>query len=270
MGRVGRLRELPDTLAGREAPPARRSWVRWVPVAVLASAAVVLSALVVASAVPHRPALRGFAAPVAAAPASTARAVTATPGATMLPAQAEPLREELTALADRLPSGVALHAPSSWAHWAGAPPSYARDVDGCPHLARRLGALLGGRWTYVYGTLPQGGCTWVPVPWIPDQPVAQRFFLTVEFEQGPVAGLLQRTEYCAGGRVAPRVAAPQVPGAVLSGCDDAAGPGYRLALPDTGGSGVWFLSGTAGVDEHAHAPGDGLLALLTAATAVFS
>jgi hypothetical protein len=186
--------------------------------------------------------------------------------------QQQKTRGELVDLGGRLPAGIALTAPAAWARWAGATPSYARDIDGCPHIAARLAQTLGGgRWTYVFGTLPQGGCTWVPVPWIPKQPTEQRFFLTVEFEQGPVDTLLQRPTYCAGGDVSPTLGVPDVArGAVLSGCDDANGPDVQLALPDSGGTGVWFLGSTSGVAQTRFSPEEGLVALVDAARAVFA
>jgi hypothetical protein len=174
-------------------------------------------------------------------------------------------------VADRLPSGLALTAPAGWKRWAGATPSWPRDVDGCPHIAARMAASLGaGRWTYVYGTMPQGGCTWVPVPWIPNQPPAERFFVTVEFEQGDVPTLLQRPLTCAGGDVAPTLDVPAVAsGSVLSGCDDADGPNLQLALPDAGGTGVWFLGSSSGEAQTRYAPEDALVSLVGALQAVY-
>jgi hypothetical protein len=289
---------LPATLAGREAPPARRSVLRWTPVALLGGAAFFLLISVVGSAVPGlttdgaaAPATTTAAAPPAAtsrsrAPATTTptqsatatATATATPAATtpanplvMTDAQRTKTTQELTDLAGRLPAGVSLTAPAAWARWAGATPSWARDVDGCPHIAARMAASLGaGRWTYVYGTMPQGGCTWVPVPWIPNQPAAERFVVTVEFEQGAVPALLQRLTSCAGGDAAPTVDVPAVAsGAVLSGCDDADGPNMQLALPDAGGTGAWFLGATSGQAQTTYAPEQALLALVDATRAVY-
>lgn len=283
---------LPATLAGREAPPARRSVLRWTPVALLGGAAFFLLISVVGSAVPGlttdgaaAPATSTSAAPWAAATPSRARATTS-PSATttsapatttpanplvMTDAQRAQTEQEMQALADRLPAGVAMTAPAGWARWAGATPSWARDVDGCPHIAARMAASLGmGRWTYVYGTMPQGGCTWVPVPWIPNQPAAERFVVTVEFEQGAVPALLQRPTNCAGGETSPTVDVPAVAsGAVLSGCDDADGPNLQLALPDAGGTGVWFLGATSGATQTKYTPADALLALVHATEAVY-
>jgi hypothetical protein len=280
--------QLPATLAGLEAPPARRSKLRWTPVALLAGAALLLLVQVVYSALPAQPPAALVAAPVARmAPATRTAArpsptATPTPAATPTPTSTNPLamsedqrektRSELANLSTRLPTGVALTAPAAWGKWAGSTPSYARDIDGCPHLAARLAQSLGGgRWTYVFGTLPQSGCTWVPVPWIPNQPTEQRFFVTVEFELGPVQSLLTRPTYCAGGDVSPALDAPDIaPGAVLSGCDDANGPNFQLALPDAGGTGVWFLGSSSGVAQTRFAPEDALIAVVEAARAVYA
>jgi hypothetical protein len=278
---------LPATLAGLEAPPARHSVLRWTPVAVLAGAAVVLLVLVVGSAMPSQPVMGpapGAAATPAALRATVASTASPTPAPTpagtaapanplaMTAAQRDATRRKLADLGARLPTGVSLTAPTAWKKWAGGTPSYAREIDGCPHLAARLAQILGGgRWTYVFGTLPQGGCTWVPVPWIPNQPTAQRFFLTVEFEQGTVSTLLQRATYCAGGDVAPALDVPDAaPGAVLSGCDGANGSSLQLALPDVTGTGVWFLGSTSGVEQTRYAPEDGLLALIEASRAAYA
>jgi hypothetical protein len=265
--------ELPATLAGREAPPARRSALRWAPVALLAAAAAYLLVLVVGTAVPDGPAsmdtaLVATAAPTTAAPGPAAPSTTAPDPTTVDPAS--PLENSLAALHGRLPTGIALRAPTAWARWAGRTPSYARDIDGCPHIATKLAAALGGRWTYVYGTLPQSACNWFPVPWNPNRPVTQRFYVTIEFQQGVVADLLRRTNYCAGGAPAPTVdASDAAAGAVLSGCDDAESASVQLALPDVGGTGVWFLGATSGVEQTALAPPEGLLALIGAAGAVY-
>jgi len=283
--------QLPATLAGLEAPPARRSRLRWTPVALLAGAALLLLVQVVYSALPAQPPAILAAAPVVATSSASSTAAHRTPAPTptptptatptptptdtnplaMTPEQRDRTRAELEDLGAHLPTGVSLRAPAAWARWAGATPSYARDIDGCPHIAARMAKSLGGgRWTYVFGTMPQSGCTWVPVPWIPNQPTAQRFFVTVEFEQGPVQSLLTRPTYCAGGDISPALDVPDVaPGAVLSGCDDANGPNFQLSLPDAGGTGVWFLGASSGIDQTRYAPEDALLAVVDAARAVY-
>ena len=149
--------QLPATLAGLEAPPARRSRLRWTPVALLAGAAVLLLVQVVSSALPARPAAALTAAPVARAtvaaiPAS--RPSPPAPPAPTAPTGGNPLsmtedqrartRTDLASLGGRLPTGVSLTAPAAWARWAGSTPSYARDLDGCPHIAAKLADGLGG------------------------------------------------------------------------------------------------------------------------------
>jgi hypothetical protein len=266
---VGRHDErvaLPATLAGREAPPARHSWVRWVPVVALAAAALTLVVLVIGAAMATAPATAGLDAALIRSPArttSSAPAPVAAATTTPAPAPSAPQRE-LIDLAGRLPTGLSLTPPARWARWAGAPPRWARDVDGCPHISRRLGAELGGRWTYVHGTMPQGSCTWVPVPWNPRQPQDQRFTFAVGFRQGDVGHLLGGTVACAVPVATLRV--PDVaPGAVLSGCDDAAGTRVRLALTDPRRTGVWYLDAASGADQHHLAPATVLPALVTAA-----
>lgn len=175
-------------------------------------------------------------------------------------------RTELTALAARLPAHLTLTAPPTWAQYAGQTPSYDQDIVSCPHIADRLATDLGARWTYSYGKLPTGpfGCFWTPVPWVPD---VSRFFVSIGYQTGTVPGLLQGMDYCAGGVQAPRVNVPAVGrGAVLYGCDDLNGPGYDLAIPDAGGSGVFFLHATGGAQQSASQVAEAMLAVIDGAT----
>jgi hypothetical protein len=193
-------------------------------------------------------------------------------GVCMSAAQNATTRAELTALAARLPAHLSLTAPATWAQWAGATPTYADDIVSCPHLADRLAAGLGGRWTYTSGKLPTGpeGCTWTPVPWIPDRPPAERFFVTIGYLRGPTDSLLNGPDYCAGGVTAPRIVVAAVrPGAALDGCDDGYQHTFTLAFPDTAGTGVWFLTTWGGVNQPQARPADALLALIDAATRVY-
>jgi hypothetical protein len=236
-------------------------------VAALAATAFVFSWLVVGALVPTAPVTTGLDAPLvarptAAAPTTSEPAPPATPAPTGVQA-------ELIDLAGRLPTGVRITAPAAWARWAGARPTYARDVDGCPHVSRRLGAALGGRWTYVYGTMPQDSCIWMPVPWNPKQPAAERFTFAIGFRQGDVARLLPAAIRCAAGPPATLAVPDVAAGARLSGCTDAAGSRVRLALPDARGTGVWFLEATSGPDQHVYAPGATLPALVEATGAWF-
>jgi len=180
--------------------------------------------------------------------------------------QSEKTRTELTALAARLPAHLALTAPATWAQYGGQTPSYDEDIVSCPHIADRLAADLGARWTYSYGKLPTGpfGCYWTPVPWIPD---VSRFFVSIGYQTGTVPDLMRGMDFCAGGVLAPRVSVPAVaPGAVLYGCDDAGGPGYDLAVPDTGGRGVFFLHATGGAQQPPAKVADALVAVIDCAT----
>jgi hypothetical protein len=217
-----------------------------------------------------------------AAPASPSPTGAPTPAATttcadkfgvcMSDAQNANTRVELTALAARLPANLSLTAPATWAQWAGATPTYADDIVSCPHIADRLAADLGGSWTYTYGKLPTGpgGCNWTPVPWIPERPPAERFFLTIGYLSGSSASLLNGPNYCAGGVTAPRIAVAAVgPGAALDGCDDGYQHTFMLAFPDTAGTGVWFLTTWAGVNQPQARPAEAMLALIDAATRVY-
>jgi len=271
VGRHDGLIQLPATLAGREAPPRRTTWLRWVPVAALAATAFVFSWLVVGAALPGRPVPTGLDATLVQRPtaaATPAKAAPTTPPATSTPLPTG-MQASLIDLAERLPTGVRLTAPSGWARWDGARPTYARDVDGCPHVSRRLGESLGGRWTYVYGTMPQDSCVWMPVPWNPKQPADQRFTFAIGFAQGEVQPLLGDTTACDAGTPA-RLAVPDVAaGAVLSGCTDGAGTRVRLALADAGSTGVWYLDAASGPNQHAFAPATVLPALVQATSAWF-
>jgi hypothetical protein len=178
-------------------------------------------------------------------------------------------RTALTALAARLPAHLTLTAPASWAQYAGATPTYDEDIVSCPHIADRLFADLGARWTYTFGKLPTGpfGCTWTSVPWVPD---VSRFFVSIGYQSGTVADLLKGMDYCSGGVESPHVDVPAVrQGAVLYGCDDVNGPAYDLAVPDTGGSGVFFVHATGGPQQTPAHVADALLAVLDGATRAY-
>ena len=183
--------------------------------------------------------------------------------------QSEKTRTELTALAARLPTHLALTAPTTWAQYAGQTPTYDEDIVSCPHIADRLASDLGERWTYSFGKLPAGpfGCYWTPVPWIPD---VSRFFVSIGYETGAVPDLMGGMDYCAGGVPAPRMNVPAVaPGAVLYGCDDAGGPGYDLAVPDTAGGGVFFLHATGGAQQSPSQVADAMVAVIDGATRAY-
>ena len=101
------------------------------------------------------------------------------------------------------------------------------------------------------------------MPWIPD---VSRFFVSIGYQSGDVPGLMQGMDYCAGGVVGPRVNVPAVgPGAVLYGCDAAGGPGYDLAVPDTGGAGVFFLHATGGAQQSPSQVAGAMLAVIDGA-----
>jgi hypothetical protein len=217
----------------------------------------------------------GNAAPAAAYASATAPATTTDPstGKVVPPAmsagQYDQTRTELAALAARLPAHLTLTAPATWAQYAGQTPSYDEDIVSCPHIADRLAADLGARWTYSYGKLPTGpfGCNWTPVPWVPD---VSRFFVSIGYQSGTVPVLMQGMDYCMGGVEGPHVDVPAVrQGAVLYGCDDAGGPRYDLAIPDTGGTGVFFLHATGGVQRSPSQVAGALLAVIDGATRAY-
>jgi hypothetical protein len=69
---------------------------------------------------------------------------------------------------------------------------------------------------------------------------------------------------------APRVDVPTVGrGALLYGCDDANGLGYDLAVPDTSGTGVFFLHATGGVRDPRSQVADAMLAVIDGATRAY-
>lgn len=183
----------------------------------------------------------------------------------MTDAQLAATRTELAALAPRLPH-LALTAPATWAQYAGSTPDYDQDIVSCPRIADRLAADLGNRWTYTFGKLPTSpyGCNWSPVPWVPD---VTTNFVSIGYGTGTVADLTRGMESCSGGVDAPSLDVPQVGrGARLYGCDDVNGPGYDLAVPDTGGSGVFFLHSTGGPKTSAAQAANELLAVIDGAT----
>jgi len=173
--------------------------------------------------------------------------------------------------AAHLQSPVALTGPAGW---AGQDPGQAQPdgIATCPHLADRLEAELGGRWTYTWGGLPgQGGCTWTPVPWVPEADPTLRFFETVAFLPGAdVRSANVHTMYQAAGTQCPQVDTPAVgDGAFAARCQDPDDLTYVLVVPDAGGRGVWELSTYAGHAQRGHTAPDGLLALVRAVQAVY-
>ena len=252
--------------------------------AILLAAGVVVAAVTVgrsSTSAPAAPAATtspqtGKVAPVAAPVPAAGPAVSTDPrtGKVIPPAmstgQYDKTRTELTALAARLPGQLTLTAPASWAQYAGQTPTYDEDIVSCPHIADRLAADLGARWTYSFGKLPTGpfGCNWTPVPWVPD---VSRFFVSIGYQTGTVPGLMQGMDYCAGGVEAPRVDVPAVGrGAVLYGCDDVNGPSYDLAMPDAGGSGVFFLHAKSSAQQSPSEVADALLAVIDGAARAYS
>jgi len=277
--------EAPTDVASGSAGTRRRTVVRAGAVAIVVLAGAVAGVAVArSSAAPPATAATATSTPDAGKTAPTAASVSApatAPATTtdqntgklipppMSTEQYTKTSTELTALAARLPADLTLTAPPTWAQYAGQTPDYDQDIVSCPHIADRLAADLGARWTYSYGKLPTGpaGCTWTPVPWIPDRPPAERFFVSIGYQTGTVPGLLQGMDYCTGGVKAPRMDVPAVGrGALLYGCDDVNGPRYDLAVPDAGGGGVFFLHATGGTQRSPSEVADALLAVIDGAT----
>jgi hypothetical protein len=263
-----------------EPPPAhRRRTAGWVALAAVALIVpVVLVGVAIAPSVPAT----GSAAPTPAGAtfagtpsAHTAAKPSSPPSATPTPAPVQQMspdalamtRAELANLAARLPTHVSMTAPSGWRKANGATPTYSKPGVSCPQVYGWIGGRLGGQWTYAFGALPQGSCTWVPLPYLPQLPTTDRFVVSIGFEQGAMPGLLRRPSFCAGNVAAPQLPVPAVAeGAVLTGCDDDVWPSFELRVPDAGGTGVWFLSSVSGRNQHAYAPSEGLLAALDGAS----
>lgn len=211
--------------------------------------------------------------PASASPAAATAPVATTPATTSAPPplpadQDAATRAELAAVAKRLPPHLVLTAPAAWAQSAGSTPGHTDDVTSCPSVTAALGARLGQKWTYAEGRLPAGpvGCSWTPAPWVPDRPPADRLFVTIGFQQGPVAELLASPGHCGRGSLAPELAVPAVgPGAVLRGCLDDDGTGLGLAVPDPAGTGVWTIGTSGGVHIPTGRAATALLAIVDAA-----
>jgi hypothetical protein len=186
----------------------------------------------------------------------------------MTAAQAAATNAELAAVAKRLTRHLSLRPPAGWAQYAAATPEYAEDVTSCPHVSSALGAELGQRWTYAFGKLPTGpaGCTWTPVPWVPDKPPADRLFVSIGYQAGPPAELLAQAGYCAGGVAEPTLAVPGAgAGATLGGCLDDNGTQLGLSVADPAGGGVWTLGASAGSALPAPRAADALVAVVDGA-----
>ena len=236
-----------------EPPPAhRRRTAGWV---ALAAVALIVPVVLVAVAI------------APSVPASGSAAPTPAPVQQMSPDALAMTRAELANLAARLPAHVSMTAPAGWRKANGATPTYSRPGVSCPQVFGWIGGRLGGQWTYAFGDMPQGSCSWVPLPYLPQLPTTDRFVVSIGFEQGAMPGLLRRPSFCAGNVAAPQLAVPAVAeGAVLTGCDDDVWPSFELRVPDAGGTGVWFLSSVSGKNQHAYAPSEGLLAALDGAS----
>jgi len=284
----------------REAPPLTEGG-RWGRAAVIGLVAALVVALVGAAiALRHDgPPPRTTAAPdaaqspsAAAAPAAVATApptppVAAAPTLVPTPALPNPVKDtstpmppaeraaataELQAFVDaHLTSAVSLTSPAEWAGKDPEQPDPA-GIATCPHLADRLAAQLGGRWTYALGSLPNfGGCNWTPVPWVPEADPTLRYFESVGFAPGAdVTSADSHVLYQAAGTQCPEVDAPAVaPGAFAARCQEPDDLHYYLVLPDAGSRGVWYLSTYAGHAQTGHTAQEGLLALITVAQAAY-
>lgn len=272
-----------DGPAGSPVPGAddalRRRRLRTMLVVVAAAALVVLVIVVVgrpgggatdgrAAGTTTVPATSSAPATTSAAQASARAAAASTADPPADPADPAAQRE-LADVAAGLPEPVVLTSPAEWDRWAGARPTYPgdRDIDGCPVMASRLGDALGMRFSYWFGTLPQGpyGCYYAPVPlhydgspypylvavgWLPDG--------TTEVTR---EGFLQNR-----GQACPWLDVPAAGDrAVLVRCEQPGRLEYILTVRDARGAGLWVLSGTAG-DGEAHTAPDVLAAVIQGVT----
>ena len=250
-------------------PEARRRR-RWL-LPVLASAAaggVLVVALVLGVAV--RPASVG-AEPrqTGTAPTTTSSSAPSAPPTSSAPsptADADPgALADLDAVAATL-TPLALTSPASWDRWlpAGKPfpgPSLEEEISTCPRLADRLSAALGQKMSYWTGTLPGGGCTWVPVPLEYDSPDYD-YVIGVGFvADGTTAESLARSFATAKGRCPWTEVPTAARGAVLIRCATATSTHYTLALTDTRlPGGLWTL--VADVKDRAAVPASRVLPVL--------
>jgi hypothetical protein len=205
--------------------------------------------------------------PTPAAPDAAKDTSTPMPAAERAAAEAE-LRAFVAA---HLQSALSLTSPVDWVGKDPDQPA-ADGIATCPHLADRLAAELGGRWTYTQGSLPTfGGCTWTPVPWVPEADPTLRYFEMVGFVPGAdIRSSDSHVLYQAAGTQCPEIDAPAVaPGAFAARCQDPDDLEYDLVLPDAGGRGVWYLRTYAGHAQQGATAQEGLLGLIAAVRAVY-
>jgi hypothetical protein len=193
-----------------------------------------------------------------APPTSTAPSPTADPDPAAL--------ADLDAMAATLTTPLALTSPTSWDKWLpeGKPfpgPSLEEEISTCPRLADRLSAALGQKMSYWTGTLPGGGCTWVPVPLEYDSPDYD-YVIGVGFvADGTTAESLARSFATAEGPCPWTEVPTAARGAILIRCATETSTGYTLALTDTRlPGGLWTL--VVDVKDRAAVPASRVLPVL--------
>jgi hypothetical protein len=208
---------------------------------------------------PPAPAVTPAPAPAPKAPSSSS------------PARVDPVAQrELAALAAPLAIPGGLRSPVEWDQWLpeGKPfpgPSLEEEIATCPRLASRLTEALGQEMSYWTGTLPGGGCTWVPVPLEYDTPDYD-YVISVGFlADGTTPESLVRGFATAGGPC-PWIEAPTTaPGAVLVRCSTGTSGEHFLAVPDTRlPGGLWTLG--VSVKDRAAVPASAIFPVLIEGT----
>jgi hypothetical protein len=153
----------------------------------------------------------------------------------------------LDAVSAGLPTPLALTSPATWDQWLpeGKPfpgPSLEEEISTCPRMADRLGEALGQKMSYWTGTLPGGGCTWVPVPLEYDSPDYD-YVISIGFQADGETAASLASRYATSRGPCPWKDVPGVaPGGVLVRCEALASTEYTLAVPDTRvAGGLWIV-----------------------------
>jgi hypothetical protein len=220
--------------------------------ALLAAAAVALLLGLVLVVVTHPSTVSADAPrPTATSTAPSTVSGTSTPPATAVPSptvDTDPAAlADLDAVAAGLPTPLALSSPATWDQWLpeGKPfpgPSLEEEISTCPRMADRLGTALGQRMSYWTGTLPGGGCTWVPVPLEYDTPDYD-YVISIGFEADGETAASLAGRYATARGPCPWHDVPAVaPGGVLVRCAALGSTEYTLAVPDTRvAGGLWIV-----------------------------
>jgi hypothetical protein len=137
-------------------------------------------------------------------------------------------------------------------------------------MAERLGRALGMRFSYWFGTLPQGpyGCYYAPVPLHYDGS-SYPYLATVGWLADGATPVMRDGFLHHQGLPCPWLDVPAAgEGAVLARCEQPWGIEYVLTVRDARDAGLWVLSGLAR-DGEAHPAPDVLGALIQGVTATY-